>query len=194
MLKFYGHVPGNSNNNNVFNQISNIFKEFQRFTSNPNEAANISVIAEEKEGRPFVVTHFFLKSVRGTNSAVRTAVYFLPSEVPSEESIKKFNGLTKERFDNGDFPQDDILKPVAFLDVKAQHNNPQDKYDELRLNEPLLGRIFVCLFLEPCQNVDDMEIGNTGCFGFLGDQPKNFDGLRLDGGGKRVFLPEDGKN
>lgn len=190
-LKFYGHVSGN---NNVYNQISNVFKESHKFTSNPNESANISVIAEEKEGRPFVVTHFFLKSVRGTNSAVRTAVYFLQSEVPSEESIKKFHGFTKEKFDNGEFPQDDILKPVAFLDVKGIHNNPQDKYDEVRLNKPILGRILVCLFLEPCQNVSDMEIGNTGCFGFLGDQPENFDGLRLDGGGKRVFIPEDGKN
>lgn len=186
MLSFYGHVSGNSN---TWNQISNVFKESHKFTSNLNEAANISVIAEEKEGRPFVVTHFFLKSVRGTNSAVRTAVYFLPNEVPSEESIKKFHGLTKERFDNGDFPQDDILKPVAFSDVKGIHNNPQDKYDEVRLDEPLSGRFFVCLFLEPCQNVSEMEIGNTGCFGFLGDQAKHFHGLRLDGGGKRVFIP-----
>ena len=185
MMNFYGHVAGNGT------PISNVFKESQRFSSNKGEQSNITVIGQEEEGRHFVVTHIYLKGCRQTYSgAIYTAVYFLPSEIPSEESIKKFHGLTKERFDNGDYPQDDVLKPVAFLDVKGK----ECQYDEVRLNQPLLGRYFVCIFLKARPDDEKMDIGNTGCFGFLGDQPQNFDGLRLNGGGKRVFKPEDGKD
>ena len=183
MLKFYGHTPTNRD------PISNVFNEYPLgFTSNPGEISNITVIGEEQEGKPFVVTHFFLKSQPQNYNAsiVYTAVYFLPSEMPSQESIKKFYGLTQSRFEQNDYPEDDILKPLAFIDREGK----SEAYEEVRLSKPLVGKIFVCIFLKAKEVLKNMDIGTTGCLGFMGDEPDKFDGLRLDGGGKRVFKPE----
>jgi len=183
LLKFYGVAVDLGSGLRLQNVLEGNFN--YSFSSKPGESSNITVIAQEKEGRSFTVTHFYMKCCRYlVKSPVFTAVYFLPSEVPSLSSIEKFYGLTREKFEQGEYPQDDVLKPVGFVDI----TDPKaGNYGEYLLKEPLVGKILVCIFLSAKLKDQNMDISMTGCLGFLEGDFEKYKGVELEGAGRRVF-------
>ena len=95
-----------------------------------------------------------------------------------------------QKFEQGEYPQDDVLKPVGFVDITDKGN---DNYGEYKLQEPLVGKIFMCIFLTAKNKNQNMDIDMTGCLGFLGEDQEKYKGVELEGGGMRVFQPDEPK-
>jgi len=164
-------------------EIRNVFDlEDGYFSSEVGEAENLTIIGKFPEGSACFITHLFLECFPKSmcTAPVITAIYFLPEQMPETSSIEKFFGMTLEKFEKGEFPQDEVLVPAGFIDLTVKGYD----YAEFQLKEPMKGKMFICIFLKASRGDQNMDILNTGCLGYVGHKAfeKNM-GMDLEGGG-----------
>lgn len=165
-----------------YKNVEGILKNNDIFSTPNGERNNFSLIAELENSLTFTVTHFYLNSTSSNDrNGVKSVLYLISDTQPTIDSIRKFHDFTKEKFDNNEFPEEDNLKPVGFIEVE------NDKaYQEIKLEEPVIAKYLVCLMIRTRQQWEKMTLQGVGAFGFEGDKREK--GNEVEGGGMRIGI------
>ena len=165
-----------------YENVGSILKNNEFFSTPNGERNNFSLIAELENNSTFTATHFYLNSTSSNNrNGVKSVLYLISDAQPTIDSITKFHDFTIEQFNNKEFPDEDNLKPVGFIEVE------NDKaYHEIKLEEPVIAKYLVCLMIRTRQQWEKMTLQGVGAFGFEGDKREKGD--EVDGGGMRIGI------
>ena len=151
----------------------------------------ISMVAKSKTGNPFIVTHLFLKSAKLHHydylNPIRRVLFFLSNDEPSEDSIQKFYDFTFDQFMKKEYPDDEVLKPIACIDFNVK--TTAELYDEIKLEKPVTARYLTCILKN--DGAKWLVLHTVGCLGFVDESAmKRCEGIDMDGDGLRVNLPD----
>lgn len=165
-----------------YENVDVILKNNQIFSTPNGERNNFSLIAELANNSAFTITHFYLNSMSlYDRNGVKSVLYLISDVQPTIDSIRKFHDFTKEQFENNEFPDEDNLKPVGFIEVE----NDQ-AYHEIKLEQPVLAKYLVCLMIRARQQWEKLTLQGVGAFGFEGDKKEK--GNEVEGGGMRIGI------
>ena len=170
--------------------VASVLKfENQYVGSKIGENKNLVVVAHSEGHTAFVATHVFYRVSQCSCTAPVTDILFLvSSEEPEKASLEKFFDLTFEKYDNGEIPEDEVLKPISFI----HKNNWQNigEITELKLKEPIKAIYMSFIFLKTGAVDQNLDLGWVGSLGFVNEQNfEKYKNLDLKRGLSRVLVP-----
>ena len=148
-------------------EISSVLSYENRiFCSKIGENKNIVLVAELNNHQSFIATSVFLVTPHLTCTSPVTNLFVLvANEEPDPTSFEKFFGLTLDKYNQGEIPQDEVLVPVAYISLKKLQSCSMDI--EVDIIKPIEAKYMVFIFLDAARDDQNMDIGCVGCLGVL---------------------------